>query len=54
MLSNTDYNKYNKDINLNKIAILHNRVLLSLTKEPNYDYVVDQFAKPFIYYNYLR
>lgn len=58
MLSNTDYNKYyNKDINLNKIkAILHNRVLLSLTKkEPNYDYViVDQFAKPFVYYNYLK
>ncbi len=58
MLSNADYNKYySKDINLNKIkAILHNRVLLAMTKkEPTYDYViVDQFTTPKTYYNYLK
>ena len=58
MLSNTDYNKYyNKDINLNKIkAILQQSgVIIFNKKEPNYDYViVDQFAKPFVYYNYLK
>ncbi|MDD2518457.1 MAG: ribonuclease HIII [Bacilli bacterium] len=58
LLSNTDYNNYyNEDINLNKIkAILHNRVLLSMVnKEPVYDFViVDQFANPFVYYNYLK
>ncbi|MDD4718598.1 MAG: ribonuclease HIII [Bacilli bacterium] len=58
ILSNPDYNKYySQDINLNKIkAILHNRVLLSMAKkEPNYDFViVDQFAKPGVYYNYLK
>ena len=58
MLSNTDYNKYySKAINYNKIkAILHNRVLLAMTKkEPTYDYViVDQFTTPKTYYNYLK
>ncbi len=58
ILSNTDYNnKYSSDINMNKIkAILHNKVLLNLTsKDYSTDYViVDQFAKPFVYYNYLK
>lgn len=58
MLSNVDYNKYyNQDFNLNKIkAILHNRVLLAMTrKEPKYDYViVDQFTTPTTYFNYLK
>lgn len=58
ILSNQEYNqKYSDDINMNKIkAILHNKVLWNL-KEKNYptDYiVVDQFAKPFVYYNYLK
>lgn len=58
ILSNQEYNqKYSDDINMNKIkAILHNKVLWNL-QEKNYptDYiVVDQFAKPFVYYNYLK
>ncbi len=58
ILNNSDYNKnYNENINMNKIkAILHNKVLLNLTnKIDDYDYVIiDEFAKPFIYYNYLK
>ncbi|HHW69036.1 MAG TPA: ribonuclease HIII [Tenericutes bacterium] len=58
IFSNKEYNdKYSEDINMNKIkAILHNKVLLGLTKEENnYDYVVvDEFAKPYVYYNYLK
>lgn len=57
ILSNKEYNeKYSDDINMNKIkAILHNKVLISLSKEYNSDYiVVDQFAKPNIYFNYLK
>ncbi len=58
LLTNKDYNKYySKDLNLNKIkAILHNRVLLLMSKKiNNYDYViVDQFAKPITYFNYLK
>ena len=57
ILSNSDYNKYHKDFNMNKIkAILHNKVLLSMMDEkPNIDYiVVDEFAKPYVYYNYLK
>lgn len=58
ILSNKEYNeKYSKDINMNKMkAILHNKVLMELKeKVSNYDYiVVDQFAKPFVYYNYLK
>ncbi len=59
ILSNKEYNeKYNDDINMNKIkAILHNRVLgkmrESVQDEVNY-IVVDEFAKSYIYYNYLR
>lgn len=58
IFSNKEYNqKYSTDINMNKIkAILHNKVLFSLSsEEKNYDYiVVDQFAKPYIYFNYLK
>ena len=58
VFSNKEYNqKYSSDINMNKIkAILHNKVLYNLTnEEKNVDYVVvDQFAKPYVYYNYLK
>lgn len=58
VFSNKEYNqKYSPDINMNKIkAILHNKVLTNLTNEiKNYDYVVvDEFAKPYIYFNYLK
>ena len=58
ILTNTEYNnKYSKDLNLNKIkAILHNNVLYKLRESTQvYDYIiVDEFAKDFIYYNYLR
>ncbi|MDD3048610.1 MAG: ribonuclease HIII [Bacilli bacterium] len=59
ILNNKDYNdNYNTDVNMNKIkAILHNKVLLALLKKENYNYdmiVVDQFAKPFIYFHYLK
>ncbi|MDD2435053.1 MAG: ribonuclease HIII [Bacilli bacterium] len=58
ILSNKEYNeKYSTDINMNKIkTILHNKVLLNLkNKGYEYDYiVVDQFAKPNVYYNYLK
>ena len=58
ILTNSEYNeKYSKDLNMNKIkAILHNKVLYNLKeKTKNYDYIiVDEFAKDFIYYNYLR
>ncbi len=58
ILSNKEYNdNYNKELNMNKIkAILHNKVLYSLKEEiKDYDYIiVDEFAKDFIYYNYLR
>ena len=58
ILSNKEYNqKYSEDINMNKIkAILHNRVLGNL-KDKSYavDYIiVDQFAKEYVYYSYLR
>ena len=42
---------------MNKLkAILHNKVLLSLTSEiKDYDYiVVDEFAQKYVYYNYLK
>lgn len=58
ILDNEEYNeKYNKDINLNKIkAILHNKMLYKLIHEenPKYDYIiVDEFARERRYYNYL-
>jgi len=58
ILSNEEYNqKYTEDTNMNKIkAILHNKVLTKLKeKYTDYDYiVVDEFAKPFVYYSYLK
>lgn len=58
ILSNKEYNeKYDADTNMNKIkAIMHNRVLGQIkSKNFNYEYiVVDQFAKPYVYYNYLK
>lgn len=58
ILSNKEYNeKYNSDINMNKIkAILHNKALMTIkNKEQNYNYiVVDQFAEPYVYFNYLK
>lgn len=57
VLSNKEYNeKYSEDINMNKIkAILHNKVLLNMHAkyEPEY-IIVDEFAKKFVYYNYLK
>lgn len=57
ILSNKEYNeKYTSDMNMNKIkAILHNKVLIKMTNKFNSDYVVvDQFAKPYVYFNYLK
>ena len=58
ILSNKEYNKfYTNDTNMNKIkAILHNKVLYKLSNRiPNYEYIiVDEFAKPYVYYNYLK
>ena len=57
IVSNKEYNKnYTNDMNMNKIkAILHNKVLLKMTNKYQADYVVvDQFAKPYVYYNYLK
>lgn len=59
ILKNPEYNeKYNKDINMNKIkAILHNKVLFQLVNEekPKYDYIiVDEFARENRYYEYLN
>lgn len=56
ILSNKEYNeKYSIDMNMNKVkAILHNKVLTKMLKY-DYDYiVVDQFAQPYVYYNYLK
>jgi len=55
ILNNTQYNDMN--MNMNKIkAILHNKVLLELTsKYTDTDYVVvDEFAKKYVYYSYLK
>jgi len=57
IFSNKEYNeKYSDDINMNKIkAILHNKVLSKMVTKYNYDYViVDEFAKPYVYYSYLK
>ena len=57
VLSNLDYNKYHSLYNMNKVkAILHNKVLLELMEEkPNVDVIiVDEFAKEFVYYSYLK
>ena len=58
ILSNKEYNEYHsEDINMNKIkAILHNKVLSKISnKITNYDFIiVDQFAEPYVYFNYLK
>ncbi len=58
ILTNKEYNTLNhNDMNLNKIkAILHNKVLVNLV-EKNLPYdkiVVDQFAYPKTYFNYIK
>ena len=59
ILTHKEYNeKYNKDINMNKIkAILHNKVLYQLVNEekPKFDYIiVDEFAREARYYEYIN
>lgn len=58
VLTNKDYNKFNKDYNMNKIkAIMHNKVLYQMINEehPIIDaIIVDQFAEKYVYYNYLK
>jgi len=59
ILTNKEYNeKYNKDINMNKIkAIMHNKVLYQIIHEekPKYNYIiVDEFAREARYYEYLK
>ena len=58
ILSNKEYNEfYSSDLNMNKIkAILHNKVLHKLSSSINdYEYIiVDQFAEPYVYFNYLK
>lgn len=58
ILSNKEYNDfYSTDLNMNKIkAVLHNKVLYKLSnKINNYEYIiVDQFAEPYVYFNYLK
>lgn len=57
ILTNKKYNEMHNDMNMNKIkAILHNKVLLEISKTcTDYEYaVVDEFAKPNVYYNYLK
>ena len=57
LLSNKEYNEnYTDDMNMNKVkAILHNKVLSKLKEKYQADYiVVDQFAQPYVYYNYLK
>ena len=58
ILTNKEYNNlYSSELNMNKIkAILHNKVLFKLKQEINdYEYIiVDEFAKEFVYYNYLK
>lgn len=56
-LSNKEYNKeYGENMNMNKIkAVLHNKVLLNLAAKCKYEkIIVDEFAKPYVYYNYLK
>ena len=57
ILSNKEYNEnYNYDMNMNKVkAVLHNKVLNKMVNKYQADYVlVDQFANPYVYYNYLK
>ena len=57
ILSNKEYNEnYNADMNMNKVkAVLHNKVLSKMVNKYQANYVVvDQFANPYVYYNYLK
>lgn len=57
ILNNKEYNdNYSVDMNMNKVkAILHNKVLNKILTRYQAEYiVVDQFAKPYVYYNYLK
>lgn len=58
IVSNKEYNTYHdKGYNANKInAILHNKVLYKLVSEklPYQKIIVDQFAFPKSYYNYIK
>ena len=59
ILSNQDYNiHYGKDMNMNKIkAILHNKALLDLIKENDFQYdyiVIDQFEPEKSFYKHLE
>ena len=56
VLKNEEYNKrHGENMNINKMkAILHNKVLLELTKKYQCEYIiVDEFAKSYTYYRYL-
>lgn len=58
ILSNKEYNDWvSKGVNMNKVkAIMHNKMLYKL-KNKGYAYekiIVDQFALPGVYYNYLK
>ena len=57
ILSDKEYNEnYTNDMNMNKVkAILHNKALKKVLEKYQADYVVvDQFAQPYVYYNYLK
>ena len=57
ILTNKKYNEMNNNMNMNKIkAVLHNKVLLEISKTcTDYEYaVVDEFAKPNVYFSYLK
>lgn len=58
ILTNKEYNDfYSADLNMNKIkALLHNKVLYKISNTiKNYEYIiVDQFAEPYVYFNYLK
>ncbi len=57
ILSNKEYNEnYTSDMNMNKVkAILHNKALKKILEKHQAEYVVvDQFAAPYVYYNYLK
>ncbi|MEZ0180140.1 ribonuclease HIII, partial ['Camptotheca acuminata' phytoplasma] len=57
IVSPSEYNELNKKNNLNKIkALCHNYVILEMLKKVKQKpmVVVDQFAKPELYFNYLK
>lgn len=56
ILNNKQYNEMSNTMNMNKIkAVLHNKVLTDLSSKYQAEYiVVDEFAKPNVYYSYLK